>query len=65
MADRNYTVPDVKYILKTGNVTGSEKHKNTYRYNVHGEDLEGHPGIVVTAVVSKAKMVIVTVKGGV
>ena len=65
MRERGYHLSDVRHILKHGILQKTELHSESYLYHLHGEDLDGHPGTVVTALISKLKIVIVTVKGGV
>lgn len=66
MREGGYNMADVKHILKHGALKKTEFSKKSYgyRYHIHGVDLEGHPGAVVTAI-SNLKIVIVTVMGGV
>lgn len=66
MRDRGYNTQDVYHILRHGEVKKIEENpRGRSKYHVHGEDIEGHKGIVVTAVVSEGRLVIVTVLGGV
>ncbi len=66
MKNRNYDLSDVRYILKTGEVVRMEQsEKGQFKYVVKGEDLEGEPGAVVTAIINKQTLVVVTVLGGV
>lgn len=65
MRERGYYMADVKHILKHGTLKKTELIKKIYRYHLYGEDLEGHPGVVVSALISNLKIVIVTVMGGV
>jgi hypothetical protein len=65
MRERGYNMADVKHILKHGALKKTDLKQKSYRYHLHGEDLEGHPGAVVTALISNLKIVIVTVMGGV
>ncbi|MBI5604269.1 MAG: DUF4258 domain-containing protein [Deltaproteobacteria bacterium] len=66
MVERNYTMGDVRHILKNGkiikfNQEGTEK----YHCEIHGEDLEGYMGGVITIVIKNTKLIIVTVLGGI
>ncbi|MDD2671854.1 MAG: DUF4258 domain-containing protein [Syntrophales bacterium] len=65
MRQRGYSIADVYHILKNGKILKFEK-QGTERYNcqVHGEDLEGSKGAVVTIVMKRRRMLIVTVLGG-
>jgi len=66
MRERGYTLGDVLFILEHGAVTKREEGQNRqYRYHVHGDDLEGHKGIVIVAIIRRDKLAIVTVLGGV
>jgi hypothetical protein len=66
MEERDYNTRDVIHILKTGKILKLSKEKDDkYRCEVHGEDLDGSRGAVVTIVIKNIKMVIVTVLGGV
>jgi len=65
MRERNYTIPDVRHILKNGRVLKFHKKGNEiYHCEIHGEDMEGCKGAVVTIVIKKRRMLIVTVLGG-
>ncbi|MCK9362115.1 MAG: DUF4258 domain-containing protein [Syntrophales bacterium] len=65
MRERGYSMADVRNILKHGALKKIEFIMNSHCYHLYGEDLEGHPGAVVTALISNLKIVIVTVMGGV
>ena len=66
MRSRGYSAQDVYHILRHGKVKKIEKNpKGSCRYHVHGENIDGHKGIVVTAIESKGKLIVVTVLGGV
>jgi len=66
MAERNYSFGDIRHILVKGKVRSFAKEGNEkYRCEVHGEDLEGDHGAVITIVVGNTKMIIVTVLGGI
>lgn len=66
MEDRNYTIPDILHILRHGKVLDNFKDQGSDKYHceVHGEDLEGCKGGVITIVIKNAKLKIVTVLGG-
>ncbi len=65
MLQRNYTSHDVLHILLNGNITKQEYHEATesWRYTIRGDDLEGDEGGVVTVVISKVKLVVITTLG--
>ena len=66
MRSRGYHAQDVYHILKHGEVKKIEENpKGQPKYHVHGEDIEGHKGIVVTAIANMGRLIIVTVLGGV
>ena len=66
MCSRGYDAQDVYHILKHGEVKKIEQNpEGQPKYHVHGEDIEGHKGIVVTAIESAGRLIIVTVLGGV
>ena len=66
MRNRSYSVTDVRYILKNGNIIKKEITENKRCYTFRGNDLDGHPGeVVIELYASARKMVIITVKGGV
>jgi len=63
---RNYTIGDIKHILKNGKVIKFTKEgKEIYRCKIHGDDPEGFKGTVVTIVISNKKLIVVTVLGGI
>jgi hypothetical protein len=66
MAERNYTIGDVLHILKNGKILKfNKKGDDKYHCEVHGEDLEGYSGAVITIIVKNTRLVILTVLGGV
>ena len=67
MAERNYEISDVLHILKHGQVLKYKKRGESekYRCEVHGDDLEGCKGIVITVVIEDTRLIVVTVLGGV
>ena len=66
MVERNYDMADVRYILKNGKIIKfNQEGSDRYRCEIHGEDLEGCMGGVITIVIKSTKMVIVTVLGGI
>jgi len=65
MAERNYDMGDVRHILKNGKIiTFTKKGNEKYRCVIHGEDLEGYKGAVITIVIKNIRLVILTVLGG-
>jgi hypothetical protein len=66
MQDRGYSMPDVKNIIKNGEITKREIKNDNRCYTFKGQDLDGYPGEVVIALNAGArKIVIITAKGGV
>ena len=65
MIKRSYTTHDVLHILRNGKITKQEYHEATqsWRYIVRGDDLDGDEGAVVTVIISKVKLVIITTLG--
>lgn len=66
MSQRNYHFADVLHILRYGKVLENFKDQgnDTYHCEVHGEDIEGCEGAVITIVIKNTKLKIVTVLGG-
>jgi hypothetical protein len=66
MGLRGYSTRDVLYILKYGSVKKITKERNE-RYNcqVHGKDIDGDDGTIITIMIRRIKLVVVTVLGGV
>ena len=65
MEERQYSLRDVIHILKNGKIVKfSQEKTEEYKCEVHGEDLDGNQGAVITIVIKNVKMVIVTVLGG-
>ncbi len=57
---------DVRHILKNGKIFKfTQEGNDRYRCEIHGEDLEGCMGGVITIVIKNTKLVIVTVLGGI
>ena len=66
MNERNYSINDIKYILRHGDIVNiKEEGKDKYHCEVHGEDLEGDNGAVITIVAKNTELIILTVLGGV
>lgn len=66
MIERNYDMGDVRHILKYGKIIKFNQEGNDrYHCEIHGEDLEGCMGGVITIVINNTKLVIVTVLGGI
>ncbi|HRR39763.1 MAG TPA: DUF4258 domain-containing protein [Syntrophales bacterium] len=68
MEERNYTVQDVFNIIEKGSLgplQTSEK-PGEERYEIIGNDLDGHPGAVIVEISpDRNKIILITVKGGV
>ena len=65
MHERGYHMSDVRCILKNGDITTfSNEGNEKYHCEIHGEDLDGHKGAVITIVTKNTKLVILTVLGG-
>lgn len=62
MNERGYTMDDVIYILQRGKITKQKFHTKTncWRYTLSGDDLEGDKGGVVTAIISRSSIVVIT-----
>jgi len=66
MTERNYSMGDIRHILKNGKIIDVQKEGNEkYRCTVRGDDLEGDSGAVIVIVIKDKKIFIVTVLGGV
>jgi hypothetical protein len=66
MAERNYDMGDVRHILKNGKIIKFNQEGNDrYHCEIHGEDLEGCLGGIISIVIKNTKLVIVTVLGGI
>jgi hypothetical protein len=66
MIERNYDLADIRYILRNGKIVKfNQEGSDRYRCEIHGEDLEGCMGGVITIVIKNTKIVIVTVLGGI
>jgi len=65
MAERNYTIHDVHFILSHGRAISSEFNDlaNNWKYRFEGNDLEGDSGSVIIAPVTHCNAVIITVLG--
>ncbi len=63
MKARNYTTNDVIYILENGKIVSKEYRDDfqNWVYKITGQDLEGEDGGVVTAILTKNDIVIITV----
>lgn len=63
MRSRHFDMQDVRHILKTGDIQGKEFNKldQTWKYRIEGPDIEGEAGVVITAIISSDRQVIVTV----
>ena len=66
MSSRGYSLRDIIYILKRGKLNEKRfdnEHQN-WSYTICGEDLDGDPGGVVTTVLNRNELFIITVLGG-
>jgi hypothetical protein len=63
MEQRGYSDQDVIHVLEMGVVVGTEfdNERRNWKYRIKGEDIDGDEGIVITAIVSSYKLVIITV----
>lgn len=65
MGPRGYTLQDVVYILETGKIRRIElKPNGQWHCEVEGYDLEGDRGVVITAIIDKNHLLVITVLGG-
>ncbi len=63
MEERGYSDQDVIHVLETGIVVGSEfdSERKNWKYRVEGTDIDGVEGVVITALVSSYRIVVITV----
>jgi len=61
--ERNFTIRDVIYILKRGEVVDKEfnEEHQSWKYTIKGEDLEGDSGTVITAIIDSQRIFLITV----
>lgn len=65
MDSRNYSMSDVRHIIKNGTYVGADLRDGKYGYTFEGPDIDGHSGIVVVGIdETLCKLIIITVKGG-
>lgn len=66
MTDRGYTMHDVEHILCYGKVSKKEFNHKTghWKYIIKGEALDGEKGAVVTAIIRRDTLILITVLGG-
>jgi len=62
MQDRNFDDLDIINILENGTITDKQfdSTRKNWKYRVEGMDIEGVSGIVITAIISNDKQIIVT-----
>lgn len=63
MKKRSYSMHDVEYILRRGQITKKEfdKKHNNWAYVVSGDDLDGDSGSVVIAIIQAYRGILITV----
>ena len=63
MEKRNFTTQDIEAILENGRVTEQEFDKGckNWKYKVEGKTIDDEKGVVVSAVIDKGSLLIVTV----
>ncbi len=63
MDERGFTTQDVECILESGVVVAQEfdKEKKNWKYNVQGKTIDSDEAVVVTAVVDRFNLFIITV----
>jgi hypothetical protein len=62
LSDRNFTIRDILYILRNGKVIKAEfdDDRQNWKYSVKGHDLEGVDGTVVTAIIGRHEIYLIT-----
>lgn len=65
MAERGYTMHDVEHILLRGEIARKEfnPEANNWKYTIKGEALDGEGGGVVTAIIRRDALILITVLG--
>ena len=63
MRERRYTTDDVLHILLTGRLVEKrwDKDPGSWKYKIIGKDIDGEDGGVVTVIISKTRLVVITV----
>jgi hypothetical protein len=63
MAERNFTMTDVKYILQEGKLTKKEYNKDLkhWKYSIKGKDVDGVAGTTITAIIDTNTLFLITV----
>ncbi len=62
---RNYSIHDVDLILKKGTVNEPpeyDKFHRNWKYKVEGKTIEGDKAIVITVILSRRKLLAITIK---
>lgn len=66
MGMRGYTVQDVLKILSTGTIARmDEERAGRFRCEITGMDINDEPGTIIALVIRRARIIIITVLGGV
>ena len=63
MSSRGYTIRDIIYILKRGKLHEKrfDNDRQNWSYTICGEDLDGDQGGVVTVILSRTELFVITV----
>ena len=63
MSERGFSTQDVLHVLLNGKITKQKFHdeSHSWRYTVSGVDLDGDDGKVITVIVNKGQLVVITV----
>ena len=63
MAERSFTIQDVEHILENGVVVAQEfdKGNRNWKYRISGKTIDDHQAIVVSAVLDRKSLIVITV----
>jgi len=63
MRSRHFNMNDVRHILNTGDIRSKEFNDldRTWKYRIEGDDIEAEAGVVITAIISSDRQVVITV----